>query len=161
MPRIIVIASRARTVGSAVIRASQAWRAWSHTSDVITVGGYVETVEALAIPGRVVRRSVADLRQRSSESIVLSREVSSDAAAMRDRLLIEQVGHGYDYTGAALAGWAQWRQWDDPGRWWCSELTAWAAAQIGALQVSPYIRGVMPTQCVDLLLAAGWGAAQA
>jgi len=27
---------------------------------------------------------------------------------------------------------------------------------VGALTISPYIRGVMPTQCVDLHLAAGW-----
>lgn len=157
MPRVLVIASRnGRNAGSALIRASQMWRAWSHTSDVLTDGGHTRTVEALALHGGVIESTVADLMTRSTARIVLSREVSSDVAAARDAWLLAQVGTGYDLGGAIGAGWAQWREWDDPSRWYCSELTAAGAVKHGLLTVSPYIRGVMPTQCVDLLLAGGW-----
>jgi hypothetical protein len=156
MPHALVVASRSHAPGSALIRAAQGWRAWSHTADVLTDGDYIQTVEALATRGRVVVSTVKDLARRSTARIVLARELPADALAKRDAWLLEQENTGYDFGGAVLAGWAQWREWDDPGRWWCSELTAAAASRVGALTVSPYIRGVMPTQCVDLLLAAGW-----
>lgn len=157
MPHIVTIASRSHTIGSAIIRAGQAWRAWSHTADVLTAGGHADTVEALASRGGVVRSTVVDLTQhRASAHICLSREVSSDIAAARDAWLLDQVGIGYDWAGAILAGWAQWREWNRPDLWFCSELSAASAARHGLLNMSPYVRGVMPTQCVDLLLAAGW-----
>lgn len=154
MPQALVIATRARNPGSALIRAAQGWRAWSHTASVLADGH--TTIEALAIPGRVVPKTVPDLLDRASAHVVLAREVSADTAAARDRWLLNQEDTWYDYLGAGLAGWAQWREWDDPARWWCSELTAAGESAVGLLTVSPYIRGVMPTQCVDLLLAAGW-----
>ncbi len=157
MPRVLVIASRnARSASSALIRAAQAWRAWSHTTDVLTAGDHTRTVEAIALRGGMTESTVADLHTRSTARLVLSREVSSDTAAARDAWLLAQVGRGYDWTGAVGAAWMQWRAWDDPSRWWCSEATAVCAATHGLLPISPYIRGVMPTQCVDLLLAAGW-----
>ncbi len=155
MPRILVIASRAANLGSVAIRAAQFGRAWSHTADVFVAGGYHWTAEALASRGGVVQSSVEDLQRRSSEWIALGKEVSADAAAKRDQWLTAQIGKGYDYTGAVGAAWWQWRKMDDPQRWWCSELTACAAAVAG-MPLSPYIKGVMPTQCVDLLIAAGW-----
>lgn len=156
MPHIRVIAARSRTPAGALIRLSQGWRAWSHTADVLTAGAGEQTVEALASRGGVVLSSVESLQARSSAMITLAREVSADVAAARDVWLESQLGARYDWTGAVLAGWAQWREWDDPTAWWCSELTAAAAEHVQLLHVSPYIRGVMPTQCVDLLLASGW-----
>lgn len=156
MPHALVIAARNRAPGSAVIRLAQGWRAWSHTADVLT-GEPGVTVEALALRGGVVRSTVADLTQhRSSAYITLARELPADALAARDAWLLAQVGRGYDWTGAVGAAWGQMRQWDDPARWWCSEQTCMASSVADALTISPYIRGVMPTQAVDLHLAAGW-----
>lgn len=156
MPRIVVMASRAHSIGSAAIRAAQLGRAWSHTADVLTAGDYTDTIEALALRGGVVQDTVQGLRARSSEYISFALEVSPEQAAARDAWLLAQRGRGYDFGGAVFGAWWQWRQWQDPERWFCSELSASAAQRIGALHVSPYIKGVMPTTCVDLLLAAGW-----
>lgn len=158
MPHVLIIASRnGRNVGSAAIRAGQLWRAWSHTADVLTAGDYTQTVEALALAGGVVVRDVAELiGRRSTAHVVLSREVSSDVAAARDEWLCDQRGKGYDWLGAVGGAWLQVREWQDDAKWFCSELSAAASQRHGLLTVSPYIRGVMPTQCVDLHLAAGW-----
>lgn len=158
MPRVVVIAARAHNIGSVAIRTAQLWRAWSHTADVLTAGDYTGTVEALALHGGVVCETVEGLKARSSRILTLSKEVSSDAAAARDAWLLRQEGKPYDWLGAGLAAWWQWRRWNDDDAWWCSEMSTASVAHIGALTVSPYIRGVMPTDCVDLLIAAGFDA---
>lgn len=158
MARALIIASRnARNIGSAAIRAGQLWRAWSHTADVLTAGDYTQTVEALALSGGVVVRDKAELiDKRSTAHVMLSREVPSDVAAARDAWLLAQVGKPYDWLGAVGAAWLQVREWQDDSRWFCSEGTTTCSVVHGLLPLSPYIRGVMPTQCVDLHLAAGW-----
>lgn len=151
----VTIASRKRhSPAAAAIRLAQGWRAWSHTADLMP--DLRTTVEALALRGGVVPRQLADLVAESSDWIAVAWHPASDSAALAsDEWLAQQIGADYDWTGAIGTAWGQLRQMDDPARWWCSELSAVRAARAGAITISPYIRGVMPTTCIDLLIAAG------
>ena len=106
--------------------------------------------------GRVVTRTLSDLDARSGDWIALGWHPASEARGIEsDDWLVDQIGRAYDWGGAVGTGVLQLRRWQHPGHWYCSELSAARAAMAGALTVSPYIRGVMPTQCADLLIAAG------
>ena len=151
--RVTIGARKGNSLGSALIRAAQGWRSWSHTADLLP--DLRTTVECLALDGGVVTRTLHDLHARSGDWIALAWQCDADKAAETDRWLRQQEGKGYDWGGAVGTAWAQMRDWQDPERWYCSELSAMRAHLAGALPLSPYIRGVMPTACVDLLIAAG------
>lgn len=154
MMRVTIGARKGNSVGSAIIRAAQGWRSWSHTADLLP--DLRTTVECLALEGGVVERTLQDLHARSGDWIALGWQPRDEAAALAsDRWLGGTLGAGYDWGGAIGTAWAQMRDWQAPDRWYCSELSAMRAHRAGALPLSPYIRGVMPTACIDLLVAAG------
>jgi uncharacterized protein YycO len=149
----LAVAIFARNPWGTPIRAAQGFGAFSHVASMLTTGA---TVEALAFPGQVVLRDVANLRHRSTYIEVLARDVTDDQAAARDEFLITQLFQPYDYLGAVGAAWMGVRQWQSPARWYCSELEIAACAHAGLLTVSPYLRGVTPMQAHYLMTAAGW-----
>lgn len=152
--RVTIGARKTSSIGSAIIRAAQGWRSWSHTADLLP--DLRTTVEALALDGGVVTRTLHDLHARSGDWVALGWQPRDAESAQRsDDWLGNTLGARYDWTGAIGTAWAQMRDWQAPDRWYCSELSAMRAHKAGALPLSPYIRGVMPTACVDLLIAAG------
>jgi len=151
MPQAVAIF--ARNPWGTPIRAAQGFGPFSHVASV-TPGDV--TIEALAFPGQVVVRNVANLVGRSTYVEALAREVTDAQAAARADFLRDQIGATYDYVGAVGAAWIGVRQWQSPRRWYCSELEIAACVHAGLLTVSPYLRGITPMQAHYLMTAAGW-----
>lgn len=107
--------------GALLIRALT-WSRWSHAAiidgdEVIEATWPRVRVTPLAeVLAKRSRWTIIDLPCRSSEAVI---------AAARS-----QVGKPYDLR--AVLGIAIHRDWQDPSRWFCSELVAWAFEQAGS-----------------------------
>lgn len=100
--------------GAALIRAFDGMGQWSHVAGILSDGEHV--VEATALHG-VTLTPLADLIRRSSEFVVIERQVKDKAAG--DYWALDTVGAGYDWMGAIGVPFG--RRWEDEGRWFCSE----------------------------------------
>ncbi len=132
-----VIYCRTRNPAALLIRAFDGLGQWSHVAGILADGEHV--IEATALHGVTVT-PVADLIRRSSQHVIVEREVPNKAAG--DAWALGTVGSGYDWTGALGVPWS--RQWQRPGRWYCSEHNeAWQQAA-GLVRFHPSARGVGP-----------------
>ena len=107
--------------GAALIRAVT-WSDWSH---VALVDGE-EVIEATWPAVRVA--SLADVIAKHSRYIVADIPCADPAAVIAAAR--SQVGKPYDLT--ALFGLLAHRDWQEPDRWFCSELVAWSFQQGGS-----------------------------
>lgn len=98
------------------------WSQWSH---VAIVDGD-DVVEAVALSGVVVT-PLAE-RQAADPTWQLVDMPCSNAAAVIAAAR-SQLGKPYDYGGVIGVG--LHRDWQDTGKWFCSELVAWAFEQAG------------------------------
>lgn len=106
--------STERSVGSAFIR-WYTWSAWSHVDFVLPGGNLL----GARMNGGVQVRPPGYARFTHT----LQLEAPDAPDTVYDRAL-EQVGKPYDI--GAIAGMGLRRDWRDPLKWFCSELTAWA-----------------------------------
>lgn len=134
-----VIYTRARSIGSVLIRAGAWWGPWSHCG--LVVGS--DVIECLATSGGVVVTPLEAVIARSS------RTAEVEVACPRPDLGIEwarsTVGQPYDWSGV-LAIPLRARDWQRPGRWYCSEHVEAALARAGANRWRPGLRGISPCQ---------------
>lgn len=90
------------------------WSRWSHVA--IVDGG--DVIEAAG--GQGVRRTPMGLLKAKYGEDWEIREIDGDIEKAR-----EMIGREYDTSG--LAGWFFRQLWEDPERWFCSELVAYAS----------------------------------
>lgn len=108
-------------VGSSVIKALT-WSKWSHVELVRGDEAFGARME-----GGVKWRPVARLPYHQFLDIHL--EVPDNFL----EILTSQEGKGYDFV--ALFGGILRRNWQDPEKWFCSELIAWALTEVGKICV--------------------------
>ncbi len=99
------------------------WSKWSH---VAVIDGN-DVIEAVALEGVVV----TPLAQR--QALDTTWEVVELPCGNPQAVIAaarSQIGKPYDYTG--VLGLGLHRDWQETGKWFCSELVAWAFAQGGA-----------------------------
>ena len=121
-----VIFCTSRLPGAVMIRAVT-WSEWSHVALVDSD----EVIEATWPAVRVT--PLAEVIAKHSAHVIVDLPCRSSAdiiAAARS-----QVGKGYDLT--ALFGLLTRRDWQEPDKWFCSELVAWAFSQGGSPMFRP------------------------
>lgn len=124
--------------GALLIRVFDGMGQWSHCAGILADGEHV--VEATALHG-VTITPLADLIRRSSEFIVIEREVQDKQAG--DRWALGTVGLPYDWLGALGVPWG--RRWADEDRWFCSEHAEMWQQQAGLVRfVRDTGRGIGP-----------------
>ena len=139
MPALRVIYTRSRTVGSVLIRAGAWWGPWSHCG---LVDG-AEVIECLATRGGVVVTPLEQVIERSSESAEV--EIPCPRPELGIEWARSTVGQPYDW-GGVLAIPFRARDWQSPGRWYCSEHVEAALVRAGAERWRPGLRGISPCQ---------------
>lgn len=107
--------------GAVLIRAVT-WSDWSH---VALIDGDM-AIEAVWPQVRVTQ--LADVLAKHSRYVVVELPDADDAAILDAAR--SQVGKPYDLT--ALFGLLMHRDWQEPDRWFCSELVAWAFEKSGS-----------------------------
>lgn len=121
-PSVTLIFTRRRALGSALLRAVL-WSRWSHCGIVVPGGDAIEA----SVHGVVQRPLEAMLAECDGYELVTI--PCPDPWAVI-RAAQSQIGKPYDWLG--LVGWGfRARHWESTGRWFCSELIAWAFAQAG------------------------------
>jgi len=123
---IEILWARSHSLSSLAIRAIN-WSAWSHCA-LVTPGGVIESVWPAGVVVTVRERFEARSSRLASSSVAVPDARAALAFARA------QVGRPYDLAGALGLG--LHREWDDPSRWWCSELIA-AALRAGGRTVFP------------------------
>lgn len=113
-----IVLCKSSTVGSWLIRALT-WSAWSH----VAILNGEQAIEAV-FPA-VQLTTLAEIQAKHHECLIVDLECGYPEEAWAAAM--GQVGAPYDWRG--LIGLPLQRAWATPGRWWCSELVAWALAQ--------------------------------
>lgn len=134
------------------IRAAQGFGPFGHVASVLADG---TTVEALALHGGVVPRTLRQVLDTSTYVEAWGLPATADQIAQRDAFLAGRIGRPYDWIGAAGAAWLGVRQWQSGQADFCSELDCLSLMHPGLLRVSEYIRGVTPMRLHGLMVAAG------
>jgi hypothetical protein len=106
--------------GAAIIRAVT-WSKWSH---VALIDGD-EVIEAVWPEVRVA--SLDDVIKNHSSHCVV--DIPCESTERIISAARSQIGKGYDLT--ALFGLFVKREWQEPDKWFCSELVAWAFSEGG------------------------------
>lgn len=104
-----------------LIRAGS-WSQWSH---VAIIDGD-DVIEAIAING-VVRTPITVRKVQDTRWEVVAMPCADPSAVIA--AAASQIGKPYDYTGVLGVG--LHRDWQDDGRWFCSELVAYAFEAAG------------------------------
>jgi uncharacterized protein YycO len=120
-----------------LIRGADGMGQWSHCAGILADGATV--IEARAFRG-VVATPLGDVIDRSSEWVIVDREV--DDKARGDRWALSTIGQGYDYLGAAGVPWG--RDWQASGAWFCSEHNEQWQERAGLFRFVRDTRGVGP-----------------
>lgn len=115
--------SAPRSIGSRLIR----WFTWSEWSHVDVVMG--RQVYGAVFPRGVRWDSVAAQVQRSTRHEYVDIQLTPEQEQAANAWLMDQGGKGYDWT--AILGFLFRRNWQDEGRWFCSELVAAALDHAG------------------------------
>ena len=133
---ITVQFSRKRDPFSALIR----WFTWSEFSHVDIVLPDGRLLGATALGG---------VQIRTPEKFEAVEQFTVEAPDDVVKIASLEVGKPYDWTG--IFGIVGRRNWQDPDRWFCSELVAWAFQKAGCpLLRSPRSHRITPR---DLLLS--------
>lgn len=104
-----------------LIRAGS-WSQWSH---VAIIDGS-DVIEAIALHG-VVRTALATRQAQDARWQIVSISCADPDAVIAAAKA--EIGKGYDYTGVLGVG--LHRDWQETGRWFCSELVAHAFQAAG------------------------------
>lgn len=122
---VSVIMSRSRHIGTVLLRAFL-WSNWTHCGiiDSSDEGDFV--IEASPSKG-VQRIPLEDYTDKSSEFIILLIPVKNSQRVID--CAKTQIGKPYDWLGVIGIGFR--RHWQNTGRWFCSELIAWAFEEAG------------------------------
>lgn len=139
MPYLSVLYSRARNPVSALIRLSAWWGPWSHCA--LVDGDHV--IEARAMSGGVVRTPLALALQRASAHEFV--EVECPRPELGLEWARSTIGARYDWAGLFAIP-ARQRDWQRPGRWYCSEHVEVALIRSGRVRWRAGLHGVHPTQ---------------
>jgi uncharacterized protein YycO len=137
MTALRVIYTRSRSLGSVLIRAGAWWGPWSHCG--LVDGAAV--IECLALKGGVVCTPLAEVLERSSEWQMV--EIPCPQPALGLEWARSTVGEPYDWLGVFAIP-ARARDWQAPGRWYCSEHVEAALARAGADRWRSGLHGISP-----------------
>lgn len=136
---ITALFSRRTSIPSFIARFFTGGARWSHCG--ILDAGRCVVIEALMFKG-VVEVPLAEwlLRYPSWEEVQIN--CPSPSAAMS--FARQQVGKGYDYLAAIGVPWRT--DWDNPARWYCSELLEASLAAGGRRRWRLEKRGISPME---------------
>jgi cell wall-associated NlpC family hydrolase len=116
MSAVQLLFTRRRHPGSALIRVTT-WSDWSH----------VDLIDGQSVLGAVafhgVERELLATRLANASRAEVMTIPCADAKAVIEAAK-SQIGKPYDWLG--VFGIGLHRDWQDPDRWFCSELVAWA-----------------------------------
>lgn len=139
IPRLPVLYSRTRSPASLAIRAASWFGPWSHCA--VIAGEFV--IECLALKGGVVRTPIDEAIKRASRADwVLVNCPNPERALAWAR---STIGLPYDWSGVAAMPFRA-RNWQEPGKWYCSEHVEAALAIGGSDRWQPGLHGISPNQ---------------
>lgn len=139
MSHLTVLYSRTRTLGAALIRAGAWWGPWSHCC--VVDGEHV--IESLALHGGVVRTPLVEVIERSSHAEAV--EIECPMPELGLEWARSTVGEPYDWTGVVGIPLRE-RDWQAPGRWYCSEHVEAALVRAGRTRWRAGMHGISPCQ---------------
>ena len=113
-------------------------RHWSNHVDLMTA----TDMAVSAVPGGVLERAL-DLRHPDADRVeMITIPCTDEQRAAALAFARAEIGKPYDYLGVL---WFPFRpRWNDPRRWFCSELTAAALHHAGILKVPALLHRVSP-----------------
>lgn len=135
---IRVIYTRRHSLASLAIRAAAWGGPWSHCG--VVDGG--EVIECLSLLG--VSVTLLDEVQRHSSAYRMVEIPCPDPAA-GIAWARSTVGLPYDFSGVLGIPFRQ-RDWQAPGRWYCSEHVEMTLMKAGAMRFRQGMPGISPTQ---------------
>lgn len=139
MSHLTVLYTRTRTMGAALIRAGAWWGPWSHCG--IVDGEHV--IESLALQGGVVCTPLVEVIERSSHAEAVDIECPMPERGLE--WAHSTVGEPYDW-GGVLGIPLRARDWQAPGRWYCSEHVEAALVRAGRTRWRAGMHGISPCQ---------------
>lgn len=139
MNAITVAFSRRTNLPSFLTRFFTGGARWSHCGIVDQTRGVV--IEALMFKGVIETPFAAWMLKYPSYEVV---DIECPVPALALDFARRQVGAGYDYLGAMGVPWRS--PWNDPGRWYCSELVESALAEGGRRRWRLDKRGISPME---------------
>lgn len=139
MGAVVAVFSRGASLPSFAIRTVTGAARWSHCGVVDIERGLV--IEALAFKGVVDTPLAEWCAKRPSHETV---HISCPDPHRAVQYARQQIGKPYDYLAAAGVPWRT--PWDDPRRWYCSELLEAALAAGGRHRWRLDKRGVSPME---------------
>lgn len=128
MEKLPIIFARSNLIGSLAIRLFT-WSRFSHVG--IIDGDYV--IEAVGFKG-VIKTPIEEFKARYSYTEEAYFYCDSVDEALS--LAYDEIGKGYDWL--AIFGHIFRRRWDNPDKWVCSELIAYASQIVRHSRVSSY-----------------------
>jgi uncharacterized protein YycO len=137
MTGLTVIYTRHRSLSSVAIRAAAWWGPWSHCG--IVDGEAV--IESLARRGGVVQSLLVDVIARASAHTIV--QIPCPRPERGIEWARSTIGQPYDWGGVLAIPFRN-RQWDEPGRWYCSEHVEAAAKKAGAGRWRDGLHGLTP-----------------
>lgn len=131
--KVRILATTQRSLFSKLIRFGT-WSKYSHVDIILGDGQHV--IGATALEGVRVEY-VHEMKRKSSAWAIYEFDCKLDRELQQ--LAISQLGKGYDYL--AIIGFIFRKKWQKETRWFCSELVAWVAEQLGCpLLTGPHHR---------------------
>ena len=121
MSAVRLLFTRRRHPGSALIRVTT-WSAWSHV-DLIDDQSVLGAVAFHGVERELLATRLANASRAAVMTIPCADAQAVIAAAE------SQIGKPYDWLG--VLGIGLHRDWQEPDRWFCSEMAAWAFHEAG------------------------------
>jgi hypothetical protein len=143
-PHLVAAYSRRTRLPLTVTKAMTSGDIWSHCGIVVPDperNGELVVVEALMFKG-VVKTPIEEWKNRYPFYDFVAIECPRPEAGVK--FALDQVGSGYDYLGMIGAPWRT--DWDDPHRWYCSELLEACVKAAGLQRFRNGKRGIRPME---------------
>jgi hypothetical protein len=143
-PHIVAAFSRRTRLPLTATKLMTSGDVWSHCG-IVVPGEFNEqerfVVEALMFKG-VVKTPIDEWMDRYPTFTFV--DIECPRPLDGEKFALDQVGHGYDYMGMIGAPWRS--SWDDPKRWYCSELLEAALKEAGRNRWREGKRGIRPME---------------
>lgn len=142
-PHLVVAYSRRTRLPLTVTKLMTSGDVWSHCGVVAPdpESQKIVVVEALMFKG-VVKTPIEEWKARYPTFSFVGIDCPDPAAG--EEFAIEHAGKKYDYLGMLGAPWRI--SWDDPERWYCSELVEACVVAAGRNRWRPGKRGIRPME---------------
>lgn len=139
MGQLNVIYCRDPGLGTVAIRAASWWQPWGHCA---VIDGDI-VIESLALRGGVVISTLKEVIARSTVHEIVQIECPDPEKGLN--WARTTVGLPYDWSGIFAIPFRE-RNWQNPNKWYCSELVEQTIVMSGRIRFRDGLPGITPNQ---------------